>query len=57
MFLLHNDHDLVDDLVGNIVDMRASLDCANGVDKADLLELAITQRADDFPPVRTSLFH
>jgi len=58
LVLLFKDfHDAVYNLVSKIVDMRATFDSTNWVDKTDLLKLAITQTADDFPPIWSGLFN
>lgn len=44
-------HDFVRDLISNVLHVGSTFAGADAVDKADLLELAITQTTDNFPPV------
>lgn len=50
-------HDLVHYLVSEIVHMRTTFDGADRIDKGNLLELAITKGAHDFPSVVTFLYN
>jgi len=52
LFLQHL-HDLLDDLICQEVNVRATLDGADGIHETHLLELPVTQRADDLPAVAT----
>jgi hypothetical protein len=40
----------VNNLVGDVVDMRSTFGRANAVHEGDLLELAITKTSNDLPP-------
>jgi hypothetical protein len=42
MLFLKHLHDLLNDLIGQIVDMRSTFNGTDGVDEADLLKLTIT---------------
>ena len=44
-------HDFVCDLIGDVLHVGSTFAGADAVDKADLLELAITKTTDNFPPV------
>lgn len=53
VLLLQHFHDLVNNLVCQEVHMRATLDGTYGIDETHLLELPVTERADDLPAVTT----
>ena len=57
VLLLNLFHDFVGNLVSNILDMGPTFSCTDGVYKADLLELAVTHTADNFPSVRLQLYN
>jgi hypothetical protein len=45
-------HDFVRDLISNVLHVRSTFAGADAVNKADLLELAVTETADYLPSVR-----
>ena len=51
VLLFEDVHDSLDNLVSQVVNVRAALNCADGVYEANLLELAIADRTDDLPAV------
>lgn len=51
LLLLEGGLDSLGDLAGDVVNVGATFACADAIDKAHLLELAIAQAADNFPPI------
>jgi hypothetical protein len=45
-----------DNLVGDVVDVSASLGSADAVHETDLVELAVTQARNDLPPLALLLY-
>jgi len=51
VLFLHFFHDFVRDLISDVLHVGSTFASADAVDKAYLLKLAVTETADDFPPV------
>ena len=55
VLFLNGSHNLCRDLLGDILDVRASLRCANRVHEGDLLEGALAETEDHLPPLSLCL--
>lgn len=55
VLLLHCGQDLLDDLIGDVLDVSATFVSADGVDERDLLKSSFAQAANDLPAISLSL--